>query len=194
MGVTPNRDAVLTAYAQSLIKFKARQLSRRPGFTRSDQEDLEQDLTAHLLTQAHHFDPARGSANTFAERVIKSAIAMMLRGRRRQKRAAGLAAQSLERTFVQLDLGLQSLRDSLSAADHQRRTGNDGGDEDRGELVAAVTEAFRNLPPDLREICRRLSDGTASSVARDLGISRHQLRLAINRVRQHFEDADLGSP
>ena len=39
MGPGPARDAVLTAYARMLINKKARQLCRKPGFSRSDQED-----------------------------------------------------------------------------------------------------------------------------------------------------------
>ena len=118
MASPPAQDAVLTAYAQSLIKYKARQLTRRPGFTKSDQEDVEQDLTVHLLTQAHRFDPKRGSANTFAAHVIKSAAAMLLRDRGRRKRAAGFTALSLERTQVgQNTETTTSLRDLIGAAD-----------------------------------------------------------------------------
>ena len=184
------RDAVLTAYAESLIKFKARQLSRKPGFSLSDEEDVAQELTAHLLTQAGLYDPKRGSANTFADRVIKSAIAMMLRDRRRQKRAAGFTAQSLEQTDVVQDHGIASLRDVLRPSDLGRRTGA-GDEERRAETVAAVIEAFQSLPPDLQDLCRRLIDGTAASAARELGISRRQFRNAIERVRHHFEASGL---
>ena len=185
------RNALLTAYAQSLIKFKARQLSRKPGFSRSDEEDVSQELTAHLLTQAGLYDPKRGSANTFADRVIKSAIAMLLRDRRRQKRAAGFTAQSLEQTYVRQDQGIASLRDVLGLADLYRRTGAGDDDERRAETVAAVIEAFQSLPPDLQDLCRRLIDGTAASAARELGISRRQFRNAIERVRHHFEASGL---
>ena len=190
MGPAPARDAVLTAYAKSLIKFKARQLSQKPGFSRSDQEDVAQDLTAYLLARAHLFDPNRASVNTFANRVIKSAIAMMLRDRRRQKRAAGFAAQSLEQTYVRQDQGIASLRDVLRPSDLGRRTGT-GDEEHRAKTVLAVIEAVRSLPPDLQDLCRRLIDGTAASAARELGISRRQVRNAIERLRRHFEAAGL---
>ncbi len=192
MGATFRSDAVLTAYAKSLIRFKAKQLSRKPGFTKTDQEDLEQELTAQLLARAHLFDPTRASANTFADRVIKSAIAMMLRDRRRQKRAAGFAAQSLERTFVAQDHGITSLRDALGFADLGRRLGKGDEETRRSELVVAVNQVLESLPPDLQNICRRLISGSLAEVARELEMSRHRLRHAIERIRKHFETAGLG--
>ena len=56
---------IVTEYARTLIRVKAKQIVRRPGFSRSDQEDIEQDLVVHLLCQAERFDPERGSLNTF---------------------------------------------------------------------------------------------------------------------------------
>jgi len=39
------RNDIVTEYARTLIRVKAKQLIRRPGFCRSDQDDVEQDLT-----------------------------------------------------------------------------------------------------------------------------------------------------
>ncbi len=192
MGPTRACDAVFTAYAQSLIKFKSRQLSRKPGFNRSDEEDVAQELTTHLLTQAHRFDPSRASADTFADRVIQSKIAMILRDRRRLKRAAGFSAQSLEQPTDVRDHGAASLRDVLGTADLNRRTGAGDDGERRAAIIAAVVEAVRSLPPDLQDVCRRLIDRPTAAVARDLGTSRRQLRNAIESVRSHFEAAGLG--
>lgn len=187
-----HRGAVLTEYAQSLIKFKARQLSRRPGFSRSDEEDVAQELTVHLLSKAHQFDPNRASVNTFADRVIRSAIAMLLRDRRRQKRAAGFAATSLEDIPAQSGGDVESLRDMLTEADLRRRIGIAASDQDRADLIAAVVEAMRSLPAADQETCRRLIEGSKASVARDLRVSRRQIRNAIERIRRHFEAAGLG--
>jgi len=185
------RDAVLTAYAQSLIKFKARQLSRKPGFSRSDEEDVAQELTVHLLAQAHQFDAKRASASTFAERVISTKIAMLLRSRRRQKRAAGFTAQSLEQTHARSNEYLESLRNLLTEEDHHRRLGTVISDQARADTLAAVVEAVRSLPMADQDICRRLIEGSAASVARDLGISRRRLRKDIEPIRRHFESRGL---
>jgi len=50
---------------------------------------------------------------------------------------------------------------------------------------------FQSLPPDLQDLCRRLIDIPAASVAREMGISRRQLRKAIERIRLNFEAAGL---
>jgi RNA polymerase sigma-70 factor, ECF subfamily len=189
----PAPHAVLTAYARSLIKFKARQLCRKPGFSRSDEDDLEQELTMRLLSKAHLYDPARASTNTFADRVIRSGIAMMLRDRLRQKRATGFTAQSLEAVPSDTNQDTGVLRDLLTIRDLQRRTGISADDLDRAELIAAVVHAVKSLPPDLQGVCRELIDGTISSAACNLGISRRQVRNAVARIRRHFEQAGLGN-
>lgn len=38
---------VCTEYARTLIRVKARQIVRRPGFSSSDTDDVEQDLFLH---------------------------------------------------------------------------------------------------------------------------------------------------
>ena len=56
------KNVLFTQYAQSCIKVKARQLSRRSEFSRSDEGDLENDLWVSLLKKAECFDPDRSSA------------------------------------------------------------------------------------------------------------------------------------
>ncbi len=194
MGSPPARDAVLTAYAKSLIRIKARQLARKPGFTRSDEEDLEQELAMFLLAKGHLFDPARASVNTFTDRVIMSKVAMIIRDRRRQKRAGDFTAQSLEETRPRSEDEVGALRDALTEADARRRLGTEASDLERAQRIAAVVEAMRSLPAEDRDICCRLTERPAAAVARDLGISRHQLRKVIERVRLHFEARGLGEP
>lgn len=45
--------------AESLIRTKAKRLCRRPGFTTSDEGDIEQVLWTHLVEQEPRFDPTR---------------------------------------------------------------------------------------------------------------------------------------
>ncbi len=193
MGSAPARDAVITAYAKSLIKLKAQQLVRRPGFSRTDQEDLEQQLTLYLLQKAHHFDPTRASVNTFSDRVIRSAVAMILRDRRRLKRAAGFAAQSLDLKIEGADGATVTLGQTLSQTDAGRRTGTASRDSALDhDTVTDVGDVLKRVPPRLRDIAQRLKHKPPGAVARDLGISRRQIRKAMDELRQRFEDAGLG--
>ena len=79
MGVDFANQVVVSEYARTTIRVKAGQLVRQPGFSRSDLEDVEQELIVHLLSKAQQFDPDRGSLNTFIFRVIDSGVAMLVR-------------------------------------------------------------------------------------------------------------------
>jgi RNA polymerase sigma factor (sigma-70 family) len=190
MGPGPARDAVLTAYASSLISFKAKQLSRKRGFSRSDEEDLVHELTLTLLSKVDQYDPTRGaSLDTFADRVIDSAVKMILRDRRRLKRAAGFGAVSIDTTTVVVNGKPVFLGETIGDADRERVTLSERRsphpDND-------LSEVLRALPPELADVARRLQDGTVASVARDLGTSRRQVYAAMAHIRKHFEDAGLG--
>jgi RNA polymerase sigma-70 factor (ECF subfamily) len=185
-------ERVLTDYARSLIRFKARQLSRRAGFSRSDRDDLEQDLWAALLAQADRFDPSRACLNTFADRVVNSAAAMILRDRQRQKRADGLQAQSLNAPLGR-DGQPETLGCGLSEADHRRRIGTEPPDEaGRRDDADAVRHALASMAPHVADVCRRVLGGSISSAAQELGTSRRQIRKALDAARPFLERAGYG--
>jgi RNA polymerase sigma-70 factor (ECF subfamily) len=182
MGSTPARDAVVSAYAQSLIKYKARQLSRKPEFRPSEADDLAQDLLVHLLTQAHQFDPERASPNTFTGVVVEKAAAMLVRARRRKKRGGGIQPVSLEAPVGAGDE--TTLAEQLSPLDLARRLGLFPDESiPRDEINSIIA----GLPPDLQAVCCELQAGNISSAARSLGKSRRQVRNAIDRIRRSFE-------
>ena len=191
--MTPARTpgAVLTTYAQILIKTKARQLCRRSGFGRSDEEDLVQELTLRLLEKEHLYDPSRGATlDTFADRVITSAVQMILRDRRRLKRAAGLTAISLDTTPVMDEGDPVFLIETVTDTDQQRVTLNRRdhlSDEDR----ALVREVVEGLPEELREVPGRMLEtaGNISAVGRGRRVSRRQVYAALHRIEPHFTKA-----
>ena len=187
------REAVLTDYAKSLIRFKARQLARRIGFSRSDEDDLEQELWLSLIDKAGHFDPQRASLDTFIDRVVNTSIRMILRDRRRQKRANGFRATSLGRMISQKGRRPEPLGATLSEADRCRHTGSVPNDDvARKERDDAVDHALEAMPEDLRDVCRRVMGGSISSAARELGTSRRQIRNALAESRLWLERAGFG--
>jgi len=140
---------ILTEYARTLIRVKAKQIVRRPGFSRSDQADVEQDLIVHLLCQAQHFDPDRGSLNTFISRVVDSAVAMLVRDRERVKRNPGDDAevQSLADMGPQPDGPPESLARLISRNDLERRTGTASlTDAQLFDLASDVASVLPSLP------------------------------------------------
>lgn len=189
MGAKPLGDADLPAYAKSLIRFKAKQLSRKPGFSRSDQEDLEQELTLHLLRHAVDFDPERGSLNTFVSRVIDSAVAMILRDRNRLKRAAGHRVRSLDIPRIVAD-SVTTLGAGLTPDDAHRRLGT-VPDADVKERLVTLAAARASLPAGLQRVCDLLASGSEAAAARELNVSRRKIRNAKEQIKRHFDSAGL---
>ena len=193
MDSTPARSAVLGAYARRLITIKAKQLIRKSGFRDADRDDLEQELVLHLLKQADRFDPRRAGIRTFIDRVVDARVAEILRHRHRQKRAPGYTAQSLDANAADDLAGGSFISESITEADQRRRLGQSSCEaQEHQDNTMDVADAVAQLSPELRALCQHLMGGTSASVARDLGISRRQVRKGVERIREHFESLDLG--
>lgn len=190
MGVHPVHAALTTDYVKQLLQVKARQLTGHSGFSSSELHDLMQDLAVHVIKQAHHFDPQRSAVNTFIARVVDSAVAMILRDRRRLKRAAGFRSRSLEETLFHGERGTGSLAELLDEADGCRRIGGEITPAlQQAELANDMQQVISQLPPQLQEIAKRLVNATEAAIARDMGISRRQVRNAVEAIREHFKEA-----
>ena len=184
------QSVVFTEYAKSCVRVKARQLSQRSEFRQSDEDDLHQDLWLTLLKEARRFDPQRASLNTFVDRVVNSAACMILRRPYRQKRAQGRRALSLDRCKVSYGKEKMPLSQLISEVDLSRRTGAAPIDEtDRHDDAKAFDHAVIAMPDDVRDVCRQVMGGSISSAARELGMSRRQVREALQAARPYFERA-----
>ena len=191
MSSSQRNDFVHTDYARKLIRFKARQLCRLHSFSKSDEEDLQQELWLAVVNQAGKFDPARASLDTFIDRVVNTAVAMILRDRQRQKRANGFQTVSLDVTPSD-GHGNEPLAAKVSQDDLARRLGTDPTDEaERRETAEAVASALAKLPDELREVCRRVMGGSISAAAEDLETSRRQIRNALASARPYLEEAGV---
>ncbi|MEZ4600614.1 MAG: sigma-70 family RNA polymerase sigma factor, partial [Syntrophotaleaceae bacterium] len=69
-------------YAVQIIKYKARQLVGRVGFTESDREDLEQEMLMDLLQRLPKYNADRAQRNTFIARVVEHKIATIIEARK----------------------------------------------------------------------------------------------------------------
>lgn len=186
------REVVVSEYVQTIIRVKARQLCRRPCFSRSDEDQLKQDLILLLLTKLEQFNPELATLNTFIDRVVESGARMAWRAARRQKRGAGRNAESLDAAGPACPE--QPLRDSVQQDAHSRRTGSTSRDP-RDEFVDrdAIEHAINRLPEELRPIARLLMEFDPTPLASKLGMSRRQMRVAISTIRQHFVRAGFGN-
>jgi FixJ family two-component response regulator len=69
--------------------------------------------------------------------------------------------------------------------------GNATSGQERAELESDTQRVLAELPPHLQEIASRLVNATEAAIARDLGISRRQVRNAVETIRAHFQKAGL---
>ena len=186
-------EALITPYVQQLFQVKARQVVRHRGFTLSDRHDIEQEFAIHVIREAPNFDPSRGSVNTFIDRVVNSAVTMILRERRQIKRAAGFRSRSLDEAFPHAEIDRQgSLGELLDETDGCRRRGGTADKRERFDLHLDMRPVLASLPPRLLEIATRLAENPSErAVARDMGISRRQLRHAMATLRTVFEKAGM---
>lgn len=188
-----HKSIVSNPYAQSVIRIKARQLCRRADFSESDLEDLHQELWLYLVKVARLFNPHRACLETFIARAVDSCVAMILRDRQREKRRAGFDASSLEDSAGGAE-ERGPLSRHLVPTDQSRRTGNVPVDPiERLEVVEAVAVALARLSPRVRAIAERLMHKSPTAVAKEMGISRRQVRNAIDEMEGVFRDAGFGT-
>ena len=194
MSKSLHAQEILNEYARTLIRVKAGQLVRRPGFSRSDRPDIEQELRLYLLSRADQFDPQRAALNTFIARVIDSAVAMLVRDRERPTRnpAEEAELQSLADLVPQPEGPPESLARLISHLDLERRTGWASlADADRFEIANDIASIMQSLPPELQAICESLLTRNLCETAMELGLSRRHMEAAMLAIRAHFEKSGL---
>ena len=164
------RDEIVQCpFVSNLIRRKACRMIRRCGYSRSDLEDLEQDLRVRVLEAWPRFDRVRGDERTFVAVVIELAAALILRGRFRQ-----------------------SKRDRLAKRIHRDRLASgESGDYGLFELRDDVRSVSMGLDEALRDLVNRLQLDQATQVARDLGVPRTTLLRWVDKLRTTFTAANL---
>jgi len=186
------KDLVLTNYAQNLIKFKARQLGQRRDFQSEEREDLQQELWLAVVKAADEFDASLACLDTFIDRIVNTAVAMLVRARSCRKRGNGHRIDSLDSQRAAAGETCEPLTASISAADLARRTGAVPQDEAlRREDAEAFEYALAHTSQEISDRCRQVMGGTVASVARELGISRRQVRKTLKTAQPFFERAGL---
>lgn len=181
MSIEPNR----LESAEPLIRSKALRLSRRRGFSRTDAEDIAQELRLHLWRQAAKFNPTITSWESFVSFILDKRCISLLRHRSAEKRSPGRETCSLN----------ESVHD------------NDGRVLERHETVpevASIPQRLRDLEQDVSDLRARLScedarrfmdglvrGGTTNSMGVELELARRTAERYYAEVSKLFEDASL---
>jgi RNA polymerase sigma factor (sigma-70 family) len=159
----------------ALIRRKARILSRSYGFKLGDEEDIRQELAAHIIEKLRHHDPRRATTPTFVDCLLDSKAVDLLRyvlARKRDRRR-----EEPPDTDVP-DRDLEELRDKA-------------WNLERVELAMDVWEALADLPEDVREVAGLLMVYGQAEVARMTRLSREQVRRMERRIARHLRQRGL---
>jgi RNA polymerase sigma-70 factor (ECF subfamily) len=189
-----DHDALeLDDYAVQLIRRKARQLVGRAGFTEHDREDIEQTLILDLLHRLPKFDSSRASRHTFTARIVEHGVARLIEHREAPMRDYRRCICSLNE-WVESEDGDRVNRGDL--VDQETYFANIGQPTmpvaDRAAARVELQRVFAMLPPELRELWTRLSDGqTITEISQETGISRGVLYDRRNRLQEVAEKAGL---
>ena len=81
-----NRYPGIDKSTVNLIRYKAKQLCRQPGFCNEDQSDLEQELMMELVRHLPAHDPLKASLRTFADVIVRQKIADLIETQLARKR------------------------------------------------------------------------------------------------------------
>lgn len=186
--MTSRTDIVSHPFAANLIRRKAQQLSRRPGFSRSDEDDLKQGMLLYLWTASRLFNPARGNIEAFIVTAVRSWMDMEVRRRRAEMRFTGVPDTSLDSTLVNCGEGeFSALADLIGTADANRRLGREArdilADLDLREAVARVTS---RLTQRELQFMRDVIEGGVAGAARKRRTSRRQILAKLAAIRERF--------
>ena len=191
MGFDKHDDGI-DPYAVQLIKYKARQLVGQAGFTVSDRDDLEQELVLDLLRRLPKFDPERAQLNTFIARVVEHRIATLIEARKAGIRDYRRCQCSLNDRFEDEEGRSVERVDTFDQEDYLLRTGAQSRPADElSALAIDLAVVLETLPPELRELCRRLKAESVTEISRDTGVPRGTIYESIKELREIFEDAGL---
>lgn len=170
----------------ALVRQKARRVAGRFGFSRSDRDDIEQELCVCLLTRMRGLDESVTNREAFVTTVLDRCVATLMRRKRAQKRSR--PGESSLNVGASDEDGRNVTADrTVSEAQNRKRIGDCPlSDLERVELEMDVATVVDRLPSDLRPLARLLKEYSVSECARQLGISRTTLQYQMAQLREAF--------
>lgn len=164
---------------------------RKVHLPRSESEDLQQSLTAHLLEQSGKYRPELGDYEAFAATVVRRKAMSLMRARYAQCRDAR-RTRSLNRSVDTGDRRPTELGKRLLTTAHTNRLGERAlSDEVHCDLVLDMHSVAPCLTDRQRQICALLMRVDVAKTARTLGISRDAVYQEMRAIATVFEQAGL---
>lgn len=179
--------------AAAIIRRKARQLVGRGGFGPSDRQDIEQDLLVDLLERLPSFDPEQSAIHVFVAMVVKRHAANLLRYGKAEKRDRRREC-SLHKVVGHDEQGPVELGSAVTSRERDavtQQARRDAGEA--AEMALDVAELIERLPPQLRQLAKRLQTQTVSQAAREMRVPRTTLYASVRELRRRCEQVGLAN-
>lgn len=191
--MTSRSDVVSNPFTADLIRRKAAFLSRSAGFTRSEEEDLRQEMALFLMTKQQLFDAGRGSVEAFVTSVVTSWIGMEVRRRKSRKRRGGLRAFSLDSAFPDAHGESDSLSGLIGDEDGRRRTGRSAIPHEEGVDIRDEWNAVEALlTARERALLRDVVNHGLSGTAQKRRIPRRRIAAMLAAIRERVIESRAG--
>jgi RNA polymerase sigma-70 factor (ECF subfamily) len=179
-------------YAANVIRYKARQLVGKAGFTESDRDDLEQEMMLDVIARLPKFDPNKATQKTFVARIIERKISKLIRHRTSEMRDYRREAFSFNDSIEDGDGGSVDRGDLVSQESVDPSVAvNSRTGVDEMAFLHDMEAVLSGLPDHLRRLCEILKTGSVSDAAREMGVPRTTLNDHVRKLRSLFEDAGL---
>jgi len=180
-------------YAETLIRFKARKLARTTASPEIDWEDFAQDMRLDLWRRLLKYDPDKAKFETFVARVVEHKVASIIESRQASCRDYRRCRHSLNDPLKVEEGADPAERGDMLDQDARHLRKGDAGQppEEYVGLARDLQAILPSLPPELRDLCRRLMSRTPTEVEQETGIARGTLYESIQKIRRRFEKARL---
>ena len=191
-GSSPSTDGelILDGFTTRLIRRKARQVVRRAGFSRSDRDDIEQELRLKLVKDLASYDPDQGHRHAFVVTVVERCVANLLRNRAAEKRGCRCTC-SLDVVIEDGEEGPTELGETIGDRQYNARRVRWPRDaHELIELTADIEKVLADLPPELRELAEALKSESISAIARRTSTPRTTLYQRVRQLRRRFVEAN----
>lgn len=188
MGINLEHDE----YISRLIKKKARQLTEHHAFTKSDQEDIEQELWLALLQRSGNYDPEKSSFHTFAYKVIQDKISDIIKSNNTLKHLLRLSSSSLDDDVTDFDGDIVARHETIDQNDYMVRTGKlSRSKKELQDLSLDIEQSIAKLPKTIQEFCKNLLFEDVSDISNRTGEPKYKLYRRIGKIRTILEKFDL---
>ncbi len=164
--------AGLDPYALQQAEIRASHLVAAFGFTRTDWDDLRQDMLLDYLKRRPRFHAGRGEHRGFIFGVIRNrSTRLAVQSRRHPAFVSGVD----DKVLLSSSCGRPSLSSTARSLD----------------LQIDVRKVLDSLPEHLREVALMLSQMSVGEVRRETGKSRQRIYQLMGEIRQAFVEAGL---